>query len=170
MAYTKQTWENLPSTNSPITADRLNHMEDGIYNAYEINNSYSTSQTKGYSCNYINEKIEDTYSTTETLTNKTFLGSPVYRKILTANSLANDGSLSINHGISNLETVIKCEYFWYDTMDSRWYYGIRYEGNNSIYITLGSITSTQVSLRCAGVDWSTRTRDVNIILEYTKSS
>ena len=30
MAYTKQTWENLPSTNTPITADRLNHIEDGI--------------------------------------------------------------------------------------------------------------------------------------------
>ena len=57
MAYTKQTWENLPSTNTPITADRLNHMEDGIYNAYEINNSYSTSQTKGYSCEYLNTQF-----------------------------------------------------------------------------------------------------------------
>ena len=35
MAYQKQTWEDLPSTNTPITASRLNHMEDGIYEAYE---------------------------------------------------------------------------------------------------------------------------------------
>ena len=33
MAYIRQTWEDAPSTNTPITADRLNHMEDGIYNA-----------------------------------------------------------------------------------------------------------------------------------------
>ena len=33
MAYIRQTWEDAQSTNTPITADRLNHMEDGIYNA-----------------------------------------------------------------------------------------------------------------------------------------
>ena len=33
MAYTKQTWEDLPSKNTPINAARLNHMEDGIFNA-----------------------------------------------------------------------------------------------------------------------------------------
>ena len=35
MAYVKQNWENLPSTNTPITAERLNHMEDGISEAWE---------------------------------------------------------------------------------------------------------------------------------------
>lgn len=33
MAYTKQTWANLPSKTTPISAQRLNHMEDGIYDA-----------------------------------------------------------------------------------------------------------------------------------------
>lgn len=33
MAYTKQTWTNLPSKTTPINATRLNHMEDGIYSA-----------------------------------------------------------------------------------------------------------------------------------------
>lgn len=33
MAYTKQTWQDLPNTTSPITATRLNHMEDGIETA-----------------------------------------------------------------------------------------------------------------------------------------
>jgi hypothetical protein len=28
--YEKQTWEDAPSTATPVTADRLNHMEDGI--------------------------------------------------------------------------------------------------------------------------------------------
>lgn len=35
MAYQKQTWENLPSTNTPVSAERLNHMEDGIAEAWE---------------------------------------------------------------------------------------------------------------------------------------
>ena len=30
MAYQKQTWINLPDRTTPISADRLNHMEDGI--------------------------------------------------------------------------------------------------------------------------------------------
>ena len=31
MAYTKQTWNDLPNTTTPITAEKLNHIEDGIY-------------------------------------------------------------------------------------------------------------------------------------------
>jgi hypothetical protein len=33
MAYEKQTWENLPSQTTPINADRLTHIEDGVFNA-----------------------------------------------------------------------------------------------------------------------------------------
>lgn len=33
MAYVKQTWVNGPSGNTPLSADRLNHMEDGIEDA-----------------------------------------------------------------------------------------------------------------------------------------
>lgn len=32
MAYVKKTWENKPSTASPINANNLNHIEGGIYN------------------------------------------------------------------------------------------------------------------------------------------
>lgn len=33
MAYSKQTWSNLPSKTTPINATRLNHMENGIFEA-----------------------------------------------------------------------------------------------------------------------------------------
>ena len=33
MAYVKKNWQNTPSTNTPINADNLNHMEQGIYDA-----------------------------------------------------------------------------------------------------------------------------------------
>ena len=35
MAYVKKNWQNTPSTNTPINADNLNHMEQGIYDATE---------------------------------------------------------------------------------------------------------------------------------------
>ena len=58
MAYSKQIWENAPSTNSPLNADRLNHMEDGIYNAYnQIKDNYTESGTDAYSCNYANNNF-----------------------------------------------------------------------------------------------------------------
>ena len=35
MAYTRVNWENLPSTNTPVNADNLNKMDEGIANAVE---------------------------------------------------------------------------------------------------------------------------------------
>lgn len=36
MAYTKQTWADLPSKTTPINAARLGHIEDGIYDAASV--------------------------------------------------------------------------------------------------------------------------------------
>ena len=36
MAYEKQSWSNLPSKTTPINASRLNHMEQGIYDANQL--------------------------------------------------------------------------------------------------------------------------------------
>jgi len=33
MAYIKTVWKDLPDETTPLSADNLNHMEDGIYNA-----------------------------------------------------------------------------------------------------------------------------------------
>jgi len=35
MAYKRVNWENLPSTNTPVNADNLNKMDEGIANAVE---------------------------------------------------------------------------------------------------------------------------------------
>lgn len=43
MAYTKQTWVDLPSKTTPINATRLNHMENGIASA----NTTATTSTAG---------------------------------------------------------------------------------------------------------------------------
>ena len=44
MAYTKQTWQNLPNKTTPINASRLNHMEDGIYDANQLATTSSAGQ------------------------------------------------------------------------------------------------------------------------------
>ena len=44
MAYTKQTWANLPSKTTPINASRLNHIEDGIYDANQLATTSSAGQ------------------------------------------------------------------------------------------------------------------------------
>lgn len=44
MAYTKQTWNDLPNTTSPINATRLNHMEDGIY---DVSTTTATTSVAG---------------------------------------------------------------------------------------------------------------------------
>lgn len=61
MAYEKQIWENYPSTNSPITADALNHIENGIYNnSMIVQDSLSGSSTSNSpSIRAINEALSE---------------------------------------------------------------------------------------------------------------
>ncbi len=44
MAYTKQTWQSLPNKTTPINASRLNHMEQGIYDANQLATTSSAGQ------------------------------------------------------------------------------------------------------------------------------
>lgn len=44
MAYTKQTWNDLPNTTTPITAERLNHIEDGVY---DVSTTTATTSVDG---------------------------------------------------------------------------------------------------------------------------
>lgn len=48
MAYTRVNWEDLPSTNTPINAENLNKMDEGIYELSPhvlYNNSNGSAQT-----------------------------------------------------------------------------------------------------------------------------
>lgn len=95
MAYTKTNWEDLPSTDTPITADNLQNMEDGIEEAH----------------NLIDEiKDAEIYSTDEVKTNKKWIDNkPIYRKVITFNNSTAQETLIINTGISNIDKVVKLE-------------------------------------------------------------
>lgn len=87
MAYNKTTWENAPSTNTPINASNLNKIEEGIYQ-----NSLKADQVgditnlktdnKQNLVNSINElkEREEIYTDVgeEIKTNRTYNGKPIY--------------------------------------------------------------------------------------------
>lgn len=169
MAYTKQTWEDLPSTNTPITASRLNHIEDGI-ESVETSltpvTSYTETNTKGYSCDYINDC--NTYSTSETFTGKYWVdGSKIYRKTIhyTSTNGLQTGSNSINHNISNIGThrvVVEQEYI-YSNINFLNY------TNSTGFVCVSDITTTAITVQC-GSGWNDLFKNAYITIEYTKTS
>lgn len=77
-------------------------------------NGYSTSTKDGYCCDYINEALEDVYSTTETKTNKVWIdGKPIYKKVIeyTISNTINT-YVSIAHNINDIETKVSCETYY----------------------------------------------------------
>lgn len=89
MSYTKTTWENLPSTNTPINATNLNKIENGIYD----------------NSNSIDALIE--YSTQETVIGKWINGKPIYRAYITGNVGTSSASGIIYQTVlSNVDEII----------------------------------------------------------------
>lgn len=59
MAYTKQTWADLPSKTTPINATRLEHIEDGIFNAAQTaDTAASTAGTAAANVGIVSSKVE----------------------------------------------------------------------------------------------------------------
>ena len=59
MAYTKQTWADLPSKTTPINATRLGHIEDGIYNAAQTaDTAASTAGTAAANVGIVSGRVE----------------------------------------------------------------------------------------------------------------
>lgn len=89
MKYTKTVWKDLPDTSTPITADKLNNLENGVEYLFEngvgsgvnVNTVKTESDTDTYSCNYLNNAIKEVCSTEETVVG-TYNGKTLYRKIL----------------------------------------------------------------------------------------
>lgn len=61
MSYAKTTWANLPATTSPVDADNLNKIEQGIYDATEAATNYTAVGT-GAVQRTLNTKLNDIIS------------------------------------------------------------------------------------------------------------
>ena len=163
MSYTKQTWTDFPDTSSPITADRLNHMENGIDDANkQITNSYSSSTTNSYSCAY--ENGLRTYSTTEKRIGTWIDNKPLYSKVIYDTTSRSAGNYNISHGITNYNEIISYKVMCYQSSTTI------HDGSSTSALS-GSerITSyfndTNISIRTSWAIVKTI-----IIIEYTKTT
>jgi hypothetical protein len=68
-----------------------------------LENGHSTSSTNGYTCEYINGALD--YSADEQVIG-TWLGKPLYRKVVEFGTLPNNTSKTVAHNISNLGIVV----------------------------------------------------------------
>lgn len=92
MAYEKINWENAPSTNTPINAENLNHIENGIeQNDNDIGNLEELNTTeKGNLVGAINE-----------VNNSILKRTIVYEN----SSGGSDTSLTLNKSVSNAKYI-----------------------------------------------------------------
>lgn len=70
-----------------------------------VHDTYDTSTTDTYSCNYINKARLEEYSTTEKIIGTWIDGKPIYRKVLNSAGLAGNTKKSIAYNIDNLDKI-----------------------------------------------------------------
>lgn len=146
MAYTyeKQLWKDYPDTTTPITADRLNHMEDGIKGLSDsqvsievVNSLDGNSTTNPPSVRAVNDGLLDKYSTDEQVIG-TWFGKKLYRTTFYRSKLINGTEETVNHGIANVDKI------WPDVSKSFAIWPTGFTGNlpylnsnfaNSIFLT-----------------------------------
>lgn len=119
-------------------------------------------------------KKNNKYSTTEETVVGTWIdGKPIYRKVYTIDHI-NKGMTKIEHNLTDFDALVNARVLWYDTEDLKWYTGLReyssYQlGDEGLAIDSKYIDISTVDSR-NGIDWSTRTKSVRVIIEYTKTT
>lgn len=139
-----------------------------------VDNLESTSTTDALSANQgriLNEKINTgfSYSTNETLTGGTWInGKPIYRKVVYIGSLLANTASFFSHNISNIDRVVNSSMTWFDTVDNCWWSNRRWD-SATIRIAY-NVDPTQIWIEAKGVNWSTRTNQAYVTIEYTKTT
>lgn len=131
----------------------------------QVIDGYSESTTDAYSANYV-EGLH-TYSTSE-IRIGTYMDKPLYRKVVEIGSLPNNTTQTYNHNISNMDTLKDYDLIWYDTTDNRFFKAPRID-NLEVFVKC-EISTTNIEIIAKGVNWSNRTQNSKVILEYTKTT
>ena len=82
---------------------RIKKMYQGTVPENKILDTYSTSATDTYSCNYVNGL--ETYSTSETRVGTWIDGKPIYRKTFTIPSFSIN-EISVNTGLTTISNIV----------------------------------------------------------------
>lgn len=145
MAYTKQTWSDLPNTTTPINATRLNHMEDGIEDALtddNIKNTATSSTTDTYSCDYLNKSIicaGTTTSSIDTNLNKLPLSTEIAKK--GSKFTISNGSIIIGAGVSQI--IVSAQLTFRDKTDNQKTLAVKLNGDTIISsLMIGNVQPT----------------------------
>ena len=130
MEYTKTVWKDLPDTSTPITADKLNNLEDGVEYLFENGTGGGgdnlpvgtevdfdgTSQQIPTGWQEITNP--DSYSTSEVKTNKTWIsGESIYRK---AFYFTQWSGLGLDTNLENIDNIINASVMLKNTASSQW--------------------------------------------------
>ena len=108
------------------------------------------------------------YSTEEQQVGTWATGKPLYRKVLQYSSMPNNTTAVYAHNITNMDIVVRFSCCWWDSMDGRFLMSPRID--SSTVNVRCSINKTNIVLEAIGTNWSTRTNNVNVIVEYTKTT
>ncbi len=114
----------------------------------------------------INEARLEEYSTTEQVIGKWLDNKPIYRKVLNIGTPSSQRTYP-NHGISNLENVIKLYGFCYTDGSTRQIIPMTYT-NWEIFAY--DITDTVFTLNFSANQWSANPTNVYVVFEYTKTT
>ncbi len=178
MAYTyeKQLWKDYPDTTTPITSDRLNHMEDGIYEAAKSGggDTIPVGSEFDYDGTTVPEgfvQVDDPsiYSGEEVVIG-TWFGKPLYRKYLNFNLTTSTVSNYISHNISNIDDIFKIEGRIYDGTEFYIIPASLPTDNVSKYgVAIQSITKSKIHIY-TGTENKTRNMNGKIFIYYTKTT
>lgn len=162
------------SGSTPLSAENLNQMQDNIEEAIPevVDNLTSTSTSKALSANQGKElkgQIDDigAYSTSEIIIG-TYMDKPLYRKVVNIGSLPNNKTQTYNHNISNMEMLTYYDLIWYDSTDNRFFKAPRID-NLEVFVKC-AISTTNIEIEAKGLNWSNRTQNAKVVLEYTKTT
>lgn len=111
MSYIPKNWNDLPLEDTPITADDLDHIENGIS---DVDTRLTTVETDidglDTRLTTVEEEIDDgdVYSTEEKAIGKWIDGKPLYRKVISIpkSSLTSGGTAEIANNITDLEMYV----------------------------------------------------------------
>ena len=130
----------------------------------QVVNTESNSTQDTYSCDKINEKVKEVYSTTEQVIGTWIDGKPLYRKTIPVN-ITTTSRVSYNHNITNIESI------WVDMSAS-------YYTNETIFLPFGYqtqgfyteayVNSTSIAIDITSSFWVSGT--AYITLKYTKTT
>lgn len=151
---------------------RIKKVSQAVISDYQVNGTYSTSQSQAYSCNYVNNlNIQVEYPETEKRIG-TWKGKPLYSKVVTYTNQSSWGAtntkttVKVAHGIVNKDIVVRCSMTNDRNQQFPWVDGT---GNNvTSWTGMVNIDATDINIFIINDSWSSRTW--YFTLEYTKTT